>query len=53
MNDDASTYDFGKLGITLNPIFFVSGLPEMGEMFIDNLMQTTMQNKFEHLVSCF
>ncbi len=29
------------------PIFFVSGLPEMGEMFIDNLMQTTIQNKFE------
>ena len=29
------------------PIFFVSGLPEMGEMFIDNLMKTTMQNNFK------
>ena len=46
MNDDASTYNFAKLGLS-KPIFFVSGLPEMGEMFIDNLMQTTIQNKFE------
>ncbi|HYJ01211.1 MAG TPA: hypothetical protein VEW92_03260 [Nitrososphaeraceae archaeon] len=46
MNDDASTYNFAKLGLS-KPIFFVSGLPEMGEMFVDNLMQTTIQNKFE------
>jgi len=46
MNDDASTYNFAKLGLS-KPIFFVSGLPEMGEMFIDNLMQTTIQNQFE------
>ena len=46
MNDDASSYNFAKLELS-KPIFFVSGLPEMGEMFIDNLMQTTMQNKFE------
>ena len=46
MNDDASSYNFAKLGLS-KPIFFVSGLPEMGEMFIDNLMQTTMQNNFK------
>ncbi len=46
INDDASTFDFAKLHIS-KPIFFVSGLPEMGEMFVDNLIQTTLQNKFE------
>ncbi len=46
MNDDASCYNFAKLGLS-KPIFFVSCLPEMGEMFIDNLMQTTMQNNFK------
>jgi len=46
INDDASNYNFAKLRLS-KPIFFVSGLPEMGEMFIDNLMQTTIQNKFE------
>ena len=46
INDDASTFDFGNLHFS-NPIFFVSGLPEMGEMFVDNLMQTTIKNKFE------
>jgi hypothetical protein len=45
MNDDASHYNFAKLGLS-KPIFFVSGLPEMGEMFIDNLMQTTKPNNF-------
>ena len=46
INDDASTLDFAKLNLS-KPIFFVSGLPEMGEMFVDNLIHTTMQNKFE------
>ena len=46
INEDASTFDFGKLHFS-NPIFFVSGLPEMGEMFVDNVIQTTIQNKFE------
>jgi hypothetical protein len=46
INDDASTFDFGILHFS-NPIFFVSGLPEMGEMFVDNVIQTTIQNKFE------
>ena len=43
VNDDASSFDFAKLQLA-KPIFFVSGLPEMGEMFVDNLIQTTMQN---------
>lgn len=43
VNDDASSFDFSKLQLA-KPIFFVSGLPEMGEMFIDNLLQPTMQN---------
>ena len=51
MNDDASSYNFAKLGLS-KPIFFVSGLPEMGEMFIDNLMQTTMQNNFNQIWYC-
>ena len=46
INDDASSFDFDKLNLS-KPIFFVSGLPEMGEMFVDNLIQTTIQNKFE------
>ena len=46
INDDASTFDFAKLHLS-NPIFFVSGLPEMGEMFVDNLIKTTIQNKFK------
>ena len=46
INDDASSFDFDKLTLS-KPIFFVSGLPEMGEMFVDNVIQTTVQNKFE------
>ena len=46
INDDASTFDFAKLHLS-KPLFFVSGLPEMGEMFVDNLIQTTIQNKFK------
>ena len=46
INDDASRYDFARLNLS-RPIFFVSGLPEMGEMFIDNVIHTTIQNKFE------
>jgi hypothetical protein len=46
VNDDASTFDFAKLHLS-KPLFIVSGLPEMGEMFVDNLIQTTIQNIFE------
>ncbi|MGZ5490869.1 MAG: hypothetical protein ACXW2E_11005, partial [Nitrososphaeraceae archaeon] len=46
INDDASTFDFAKPNLS-KPIFLVSGLPEMGEMFVDNLLQTTIQNKFK------
>jgi hypothetical protein len=46
MNDDASSYNFANLALS-KPIFFVSGLPEMGEMFIDNLMMTTTLNNFQ------
>jgi len=46
INDDASSYDFSKLKLS-KPIFLVSGLPEMGEMFLDNIIQTILPNKFE------
>ena len=46
INDDASSYDFSKLELS-KPIFLISGLAEMGEMFIDNIIQTILQNKFE------
>jgi hypothetical protein len=46
VNDDASSFNFAKLDL-VKPIFFVSGLPEMGEMFVDNVIQTTIQNTFE------
>jgi hypothetical protein len=46
INDDASSFDFDKLNLS-KPIFFISGLPEMGEMFVNNVIQTTVQNKFE------
>lgn len=46
INDDASTFDFNKLNLS-KPIFCVSGLPEMGEMFVDNLIQKTIENKFK------
>ena len=45
VNRDASTFDFAKLNLS-KPLFFVSGLPEMGEMFVDNLINTTLQNNF-------
>jgi hypothetical protein len=45
VNGDASSFDFSKLNLS-NPLFFVSGLPEMGEMFFDNLIHTTLQTKF-------
>jgi hypothetical protein len=45
INEDASSFNFAKLSLT-KPLFFVSGLPEMGEMFVDNLIRTTIQNKF-------
>jgi hypothetical protein len=46
INDDASSFNYAKLTLS-KPIFFVSGLPEMGEMFVNNVIQTTVQNKFE------
>jgi hypothetical protein len=46
INDDASSFDFDKLNLS-KPIFFISGLPEMGEMFVNNVIQTKVQNKFE------
>ena len=46
INDDASSYDFSKLELS-KPIFLVSGLAEMGEMFIHNVIQAILQNKFE------
>lgn len=46
INDDASSFDFDKLNLS-KPIFFISGLPEMGEMFVNNVIQTTGRNKFE------
>ena len=46
INDDASIYNYAKLNLS-KPIFFVSGLPEMGEMFIDNVIHAMVQNKFE------
>jgi len=46
INDDASIYNFAKLELS-KPIFFISGLPEMGEMFVDNVIQTTIQNKIK------
>ena len=45
INGDAAVYNFSNLSL-VKPIFFVSGLPEMGEMFVDNVIQTTIQNKF-------
>jgi hypothetical protein len=45
VNGDASTFDFAKLNLS-KPLFFVSGLPEMGEMFVDNLINTTLKNNF-------
>ena len=51
VNDDASTFDFAKLHLS-KPIFFVSGLPEMGEMFVDNLIQTTIQNNLLIIWHC-
>ena len=45
VNRDASTFNFAKLNLS-KPLFFVSGLPEMGEMFVDNLINTTLKNNF-------
>jgi hypothetical protein len=46
INDDASSFNLDKLNLS-KPIFFISGLPEMGEMFVNNVIQTKVQNKFE------
>ena len=45
VNEDASRFNFAKLNLS-KPLFLVSGLPEMGEMFVDNLIYTTRQTKF-------
>jgi len=45
VNRDASTFNFDTLNLS-KPLFFVSGLPEMGEMFVDNLINTTLKNNF-------
>jgi hypothetical protein len=45
INDDAAVYNFSNLNL-IKPIFFISGLPEMGEMFVDNIIHTTIENKF-------
>jgi hypothetical protein len=45
INDDAAVYNFSNLNL-IKPIFFISGLPEMGEMFVDNVIHTTIENKF-------
>jgi hypothetical protein len=45
INGDAAVYNFSNLNL-IKPIFFVSGLPEMGEMFVDNVIHTTIKNKF-------
>ncbi len=46
INDDASTYYYARHNFS-RPCFLVSGLPEMGEMFVENLIQTTLKEKFE------
>jgi len=46
INKDASTYNYARHNFT-KPCFLVSGLPEMGEMFVENLIKTTHQQKFE------
>jgi hypothetical protein len=46
INDDATNYNFANLHLS-KPIFVLSGLPEMGEMFVNNVIHTTLQYKFE------
>jgi hypothetical protein len=48
VNEDAASYDFAKLNLS-KPLFFVSGLPEMGEMFVDNVIQNTIHNTFKSM----
>ena len=48
INDDASSFDFDQFNLS-KPIFFVSGLPEMGEMFVDNVIHTMKKSIFESL----
>ncbi len=48
LNTDAAEFDFSALSLT-KPIFFVSGLPEMGEMLLENLIEKTKQSNFDSI----
>ncbi|MFB5598810.1 MAG: hypothetical protein ACE5SW_01095 [Nitrososphaeraceae archaeon] len=46
INADATTYDFSNLEL-YRPCFVISALPEMGEMFIENIMKRIKENKIK------
>ena len=46
INGDASSYNFAGFNLS-KPIFFVSGLPEMGEMFVKNIIKISNKQKFD------
>lgn len=46
INADATNYDFSQLELK-DPCFVVSALPEMGEMFIDNIIKKVRENRID------
>jgi len=45
---DATRFDYGSLDLS-NPIFFISGLPEMGEMLADSVIRQVLSvEKLKH-----
>jgi hypothetical protein len=52
INADATTYDFVKLKLCY-PCFIISALPEMGEMFIENIMNRIKENSIKSFLIVF
>ena len=52
INDDATITGFNKLNLT-NPIFFIGGLPENGEMLADSIIKNISNLSELQKTSCF
>ncbi len=52
INDDATLVDYNKLNLK-NPIFFIGGLPENGEMLADSIIKNILNSSVLEKTSCF
>ena len=52
INDDATLVDYNKLNLK-NPIFFIGGLPENGEMLADSIIKNILNSSELQKTACF